>query len=176
MCVRAQLPSARAERAEANFAPRGKSFAAACFKTVKLCAAEIGFKMVKVCGRPETQPPPYALEGVSLSGEGRDACTCRTGDGTNRGVRNAPPGGGNDTRDSSDIIEDTHDTIPPQGTRINTTALTYSPIFFAWHSITARDVSADPARRRRRRRDRRRSAWPPARARCHPATTSLPPR
>ena len=64
MCVRAQLPSARAERAEANFAPRGKSFASACFKTVKLCAAEIGFKMVKVCGRPETQPPPY--------GEGAD--------------------------------------------------------------------------------------------------------
>ena len=59
MCVRAQLPSVRAERAEANFAPRGKSFASACFKTVKLCAAEIGFKMVKVCGRPETQPPPY---------------------------------------------------------------------------------------------------------------------
>ena len=55
-------PAPEVERAEPNFVPRGKnrkSFASACFKTVKLCAAEIGFKMVKVCGRPETQPPSY---------------------------------------------------------------------------------------------------------------------
>ena len=63
MCARAQLFSVRAERAEAIFSPRGKSFASTSFKTVKLCAAEIGYKMVKVCGRPETQPPPYGRSG-----------------------------------------------------------------------------------------------------------------
>ena len=34
-------------------------------------------------------------------------------DGRNRGVRNAPPGGGIDTRHTAVVIEDTYDTIPP---------------------------------------------------------------
>jgi hypothetical protein len=75
MCARAQLFSVRAERAEANFAPRGKSFASACFKTVKLCAAEIGFKMVKVCGRPETQPPPYRVGPSAVKANSRERAT-----------------------------------------------------------------------------------------------------
>ena len=37
----------------------------------------------------------------------------RTVHGRNRGVRNAPPGGGIDTRHTAVVIEDTYDTIPP---------------------------------------------------------------